>query len=80
MYPAPELGDTLLVDGRPAVVVALLRGRHWREVTARCAYDPPCDRCGVPLSYSGAHQTWRCVGCDVSYGHAALARLAHVHG
>ena len=28
MRPAPELGDTLLVYGRPAVVVALLPGRH----------------------------------------------------
>ena len=42
--PAPEFGDTLLVDGRPAVVVSLLPGRHRHE--ARCAYDLPCGRCG----------------------------------
>ena len=76
MRPAPELGDTLLVAGRPAVVVALLPGRHRHQATARCAYDLPCDRCGVPLSYSGAHQLWRCDGCDVAYGRAALAKLA----
>ena len=61
MRPAPELGDTLLVNGRPAVVVALLPGRHRHEATARCAYDLPCEWCGTPLSYSGAHQ-----GGDVS--------------
>ena len=80
MRPAPELGDTLLVDGRPAVVVALLPGRHRHQVTARCAYDLPCGQCGTPLSYNGGHQWWQCSGCRVFYGHAALARLAHVHG
>ena len=78
--PAPELGDTLLVDGRPAVVVALLPGRHRHEVTARCAYDLPCDRCGTPLSYSGMCQSWRCSGCRVFYGHRTLAKLARTHG
>ena len=78
--PAPELGDTLLVNGRPAVVVALLPGRHRHEATARCAYDLPCERCGTPLSYSGAHQGWRCVGCRVFYGHSSLAELARAHG
>ena len=33
-----------------------------------------------PLSYSGAYQSWRCHRGGVSYGHAALVRLAHVHG
>ena len=80
MSPAPELGDTLLVAGCPAVVVALLPGRHRHQATARCAYDLPCDRCGAPLSYSSVHQSWRCNGCRVAYSHAALARLAHVHG
>ena len=42
MRPAPELGDTLLVDGRPAVVVSLLPGKHRQEGTARYAYDLPC--------------------------------------
>ena len=28
---APELGDTLLVDGRRSVVVSLLPGRHRHE-------------------------------------------------
>ena len=79
MRPAPELGDTLLVYGRPAVVVALLPGRHRHQATVRCAYDLPCDRCGTPLSYSGAHQGWRCDGCRVFYGHGALAELARAH-
>ena len=80
MHPPPELGDTLLVAGRPAVVVALLPGRHRHQTTTRCAYELPCDRCGVSLSYSGVHQTWRCVGCGRSYGRAALAKLAHARG
>ena len=76
MHPAPELGDTLLVNGRPAVVVALLSGRHRHQVTARCAYDLPCDRCGAPLSYSGVQQSWQCNGCRVAYSRAVLAKLA----
>ena len=47
MRPAPELGDTLLVYGRPAVGVALLPGKHRHQAPARCAYDLPCDRCGA---------------------------------
>ena len=47
MHRAPELGDTLLVYGRPAVVVALLPGKHRHQATARCVYDLPCDRCGA---------------------------------
>ena len=80
MRPAPELGDTLLVAGRPAVVVTLLLGRHRHEGTARYAYDLPCGRCGTPLSYNAAHQWWRCSGCRVFYGHEALAELAREHG
>ena len=78
MRPAPELGDTLLVEGRPAVVVSLLPDRHRHE--ARYAYDLPCGRCGTPLSYSVAHQWWRCSVCRVVYGHNALAELAREHG
>ena len=80
MRPTPELGDTLLVAGRSAVVVSLLPGRRRHEVTARCAYDLPCGRCGTPLSYSGVLQSWRCDGCRVFYGHGSLAKLARAHG
>ena len=62
MRPTPEPGDTLLVDGRPAVVVALLPGRHRRDATARYAHDLPCSRCGAPLGYCTALQWWRCSG------------------
>ena len=79
MRPTPELGDTLLVAGRPAVVVSLLPGRRRHEVTARCAYDLPCSRCGTPLSYNAAHRCWRCSGCRVFYGHDSLAELARTH-
>ena len=83
MRPTPELGDTLLVAGRPAVVVSLLPGRRRHEVTARCAYDLPCGRCGTPLSYNAAHRCarcWRrCSGCRVFYGHHSLAELARTH-
>ena len=79
MRPAPDLGDTLLVDGRAAVVVSLQPGRLRHEVTAHCAYDLPCGRCGTPLSYSAAHQWWRCSSCRVFYGHNALAKLVREH-
>ena len=79
LYPAPELGDTLLVDGRPAVVVTLLPSGH-RQATARYAYDLPCGQCETPLNYSAAHRCWRCSGCRVVYGHDALVDLAREHG
>ena len=78
--PAPELGDTLLVDGRPAVVVSLLPGRWRHEATARCAYDLPCSRCGAPLGYSVLIQRWWCNGCRAAYGRDALAELARALG
>ena len=71
--PVPELGDTLLVDGRPAVVVSLLPCRRRHEATARYAYDLPCSRCGAPRGYSVLIQRWWCNGCRVAYGRDALA-------
>ena len=71
--PVPELGDTLLVDGRPAVVVSLLPCRRRYEATARYAYDLPCSRCGAPLGCSVLIQRWWCNGCRVTYGRDALA-------
>jgi len=71
--PPVTVGEVVM---RPAVVVSLLPGRHRHEATARYAYDLPCSRCSTPLVYSGAHQLWRCDGCAVSYGRAALAKVA----
>ena len=50
----PVPGDTLLVDGRPAVVVSLLPCRRRYEATARYAYDLPCSQCGAPLGATAA--------------------------
>ena len=54
--------------------------RHRHEATARYAYDLPCGWCGTPLSYSAAHQRWRCSGCGVVYDDDSLAELAREHG
>ena len=56
--PGAELGDTVLVDGCPAVVVSLLPCRRRHEATARYAYDLSCSRCGAPLGYSVLIQRW----------------------
>ena len=77
--PAPELGDTLLVDGRPAVVVELLPGRHRRDATARYAYDLSCSRCNAALDYCTALQWWRCSGCGRIYGRPALTRMVRAY-
>ena len=74
--PVPELGDTLLVDERPAVVVSLLPCRLRYEATVRYAYDLPCSRCGAPLGYSVLIQRWWCNGCRVAYGRDALAEAS----
>ena len=77
--PAPELGDTLLVNGRPAVVVELLPDRRRREATARYAHDLPCSRCGAALGYCATLKWWRCSGCYRIYGRRALTEMV-AHG
>ena len=80
LHPIPELGDTLLVDGRPAVVVALLPGRQRGETRARYAHDMTCSRCGAVLGYCATLQWWRCGGCGRIYGRYALTRMVRARG
>ena len=52
LRPAPEQGATLLVGGRPAVVLCLLRRvTAGKASSARCAHDPPCRT--LPVTATG---------------------------
>ena len=51
LTPAPDPGDTLLLDGRPAVVLHLLPKLPGRRPDVRAAFDLPCGACDTPLTY-----------------------------
>ena len=77
LRPSPEQGDTLLVGGRPAVVLCLLRRMTaGTAAPARCAHDPPCSRCAAPLRYDDPARQWCCSGCGMVFDGPALAELA----
>ena len=44
LTPAPDPGDTLLLDGRPAVVLHLLPKLPGRRPAVRAAFDLPVQR------------------------------------
>ena len=67
------VGDTVMVHGRPAVVVDLLPREPGRARTARVTHDPPCRACERRLQYELPHRRWRCPGCHTIYAPASLA-------
>ena len=77
-YPsgAPELGDTVTADGRPAVVVHLARGGQ-RQPPGVVTLDaaPRCD-CGRVLVYLRGAGEWWCRPCARWWFRAALAAAA----
>lgn len=80
MTPAPDLGDTLLHGGRPAVVIHLLPERARRPNACRVAFDPPCRACkGGPLRYDALRRGWECRSCRNRPERAALAAWAREH-
>ena len=70
------VGDTVMVHGRPAVVVDLLAREPGRPRTARVTHDPPCRACERSLQYEALHRRWRCPGCDTIYAPASLAAMS----
>ena len=72
-------GDTLLFDGRPAVVLHLLPKLPGRRPAVRAAFDLPCGACEAPLRYDAPRRQWRCSGYSTVYDREALADVAREH-
>ena len=79
LVPAPEPGDSVLVDGRPHVVVALLPHQATRRPAARVSPDLPCGVCDTALEYDPTRGHWWCPVCRTGYDREALADLAAGH-
>ena len=81
LTPAPDPGDTLLLDGRPAVVLHLLPKLPGRRPAVRAAFDLPCGACDTPLTYDAPWRRWWCPSCKYAmvYDREALAALAREH-
>ena len=80
--PAPAraaAGDTLMVNGRPLAVVALLPRLPGRRRAARVTPDPPCGACERALRWDLPRRCWRCPDCRQTYDRAALADLLAEH-
>ena len=69
------VGDTVMVDGRAAVVVHLLPREPGRPRAARATHDPPCQACERGLQYDALHRRWRCPDCRATYTPTALAAV-----
>ena len=62
------LGDTVMVDGRAAVVVVHLLPREpGRSRAARVTHDPPCQACERRLRYDALHRRRMCPDCHANY-------------
>ena len=81
LTPTPDPGDTLLLDGRPAVVLHLLPKLPGRRPAVRAAFDLPCGACDTPLTYDAPWRRWWCPSCKYAmvYDREALAALAREH-
>ena len=82
VVPAPAratVGDTLMVNGRPLAVAALLPRLPGRRPAARVTPDPPCGACERALRWDVPQRCWRCPDCHQTYDRAALADLLTEH-
>ena len=77
--PAPETGETVLLDGLPHVVLHRLPKLPGRRPAVRVTAGLPCGICAAPLAYDEARHGWRCPSCRTGYDRAALAALAREH-
>lgn len=76
----PDPGDTLLIDGRPVVVLARLPATPGRKPAVRVTADLPCGACeAAPLRYDAQRRRWWCPECRRAYDREALADLAREH-
>ena len=69
------VGDTVMVDGRAAVVVHLLAREPGRARAARVTHDPPCQACERRLQYDEQHGHWMCPDCRATHTPAVLAAV-----
>jgi hypothetical protein len=79
LFPAPEPGDSVLIDGRPHVVVSLLSYHAQRRPAARVSPDLPCRVCKTTLEYDPSRGHWWCRDCRTEYDQKALADLVAGH-
>ena len=80
VLPQARPGDTVLVDGRPMIVLDLLPLIHGRPPAARMTSDLPCGTCEDPLHYDALRRRrWRCSECQTTYDRAALVDLVREH-
>ena len=79
LVPAPEPGDSVLVDGRPHVVVSLLSHHARRRPAARVSPDLPCGVCDTALEYDPPRGQWWCPLCRTGYDRETLAGLVAEH-
>ena len=80
LHPAPDPGDTLLLDGVPVVVLCrLARTTAGHSTATRVTPDLPCS-CGETLAYVAALSCWRCPRCSTAYRRSALAELCRAAG
>ena len=77
--PQARLGDTVLVDGHPMVVLHLLPHLAGRPPAARLTSDLPCGACEAPLRYDALRRRWRCSECQTGYDREALGDLVREH-
>ena len=75
----PDPGDTLLVDGKPHVVLFRLPKLPGRQPAVRVTPDLPCGACEQPLCYDAPARRWRCSGCRTRYDRTALFDLVTEH-
>ena len=69
------VGDTMMVDGRAAVVVHLLAREPGRPRAARVTHDPPCQACERRLQYDELHRRWMCPDCRATHTPTELAAV-----
>ena len=79
LFPAPEPGDSVLVDGSPHVVVALISHHTRRRPATRVSPDPPCSVCDKALVYDTVRGHWWCAVCRTGYDQEALVELVARH-
>ncbi|MDE0227786.1 MAG: hypothetical protein OXJ62_02895 [Spirochaetaceae bacterium] len=80
MAPRTAAGDTVMVDGRPTVVLHLLPRLAGRPRSARVTNKPPCRRCEAPLHWQLPERRWRCSVCSDTPSTEQLAEWAREHG
>lgn len=79
VLPQARPGDTVLVEGRPMLVLHLLPHHRGQPTAARLTSDLPCGTCEGPLRYDVLRRRWRCSECQTTYDGDTLADLVREH-